>query len=249
MPDDLTPGGTGAPALAAPPVVAAPAAPAPAATPPVAATPPAPAAVADPPAIDPGWLAQRLDRSKVTARNDVLKELGAENLDAAKAAIKAANEAAEAKKTADQRLAELGVKVTAAEQASARQAALLKEQSARMLMVLTAEQQKDVTDFAGDDPEQQLRTIHHFAPLWSREAIAAAAAVPPASGAQPAPGAPPVAPAAPVNTAPPPGAPPGTPPGSPPDHKSVYSATQRTNPFAAAAYGLQHFSAVHTPKT
>lgn len=257
MPNDGTPPtGTGAPAAAIPvatptPAVAAP----PAITPPAVVTPPA-----DPPGLDPQWLATRLERAKGIGRDGLLKELGTDSLDAAKAAIADAKAAAEAKKTAEQRALEATSKAAQTEQALARSTALLKEQAGRMMMVLTQDQQKAVTDFAGEDPQEQLRAIHHFAPLWAKAAAAPLADEGEMSdeeiaklesdlaevkaakaGKQPGAAAPP-----PANTAPPPGAPPGNTPGSPPDHRAVYSQLSRTNPFKAAAYGLQNFGAVHT---
>lgn len=238
MPNDGTPPvGTGAPAAAIPappappPVAATPPAPAAVAPPAAAATPPAPAATADPPGIDPQWLAGRLERAKGIGKTDLLKELGADSLETAKAAIADSKAAAEARKTAEQRALEASNKATQTEQALARSTALLKEQAGRMLMVLTPDQQKAVTDYAGDDPQEQLRAIHHFAPLWAKSA-----------GTPPAP---PAAATPPANTAPPPGAPPGNAPGSPPDHRAVYQQLSNSNPFKAAAYGLQHFGAVH----
>lgn len=261
MPNDGTPPvGTGAPAAAIPATPPAP----PAIAPPAAVTPPAPVAAADPPGVDPTWLATRLERAKGTGREGLLKELGADSLDAAKAAIAAAKAADEAKKSAEQRALEASNKVTQTEQALARTTALLKEQAGRMMMVLTQDQQKAVTEFAGEDPQEQLRAIHHFAPLWAKAAATSTddaemsdeeiakletdlAEVKAArAGKQPAVSAPPAASPPPANTAPPPGAPPGNAPGSPPDHRAVYSQLTRTNPFKAAAYGLQNFGAVHT---
>lgn len=261
MPNDgIPPVGTGAP-VAAIPVTP----PAPAPAPAVAVVPPAPAVVtADPPGVDPQWLATRLERAKGVGREGLLKELGTDSLDAAKAAIADAKAAAEAKKSAEQRALEASTKASQTEQQLARSTALLKEQAGRMMMVLTQDQQKAVTDFAGEDPQEQLRAIHHFAPLWAKAATTPAesesitdeeiaklesdlAEVKAArAGKQPAASAPAGAPPLPANTAPPPGAPPGNAPGSPPDHRAVYSQLSRTNPFKAAAYGLQNFGAVHS---
>jgi|1185.fasta_scaffold00702_8 hypothetical protein len=242
MTDVATPAGTGTPAAAAP-IVTTPVAAPPAVTPvaPDAASVVAtPAAATEPPALDPQWLNQRLERSKQAGASDLLKTLGVSKIEDAKAAIDAAKAAEESKKTAEQRAAEAFGKASAAEQAASRAQALIREQAGRMMMALEPAHQKIIADFAGDDPEQQLRAIQHFAPTWAKAAEPIAAA-PPVT-------APPVT-TAPVNTAPPPGAPPGNAPGSPPDHRGVYTQLKNANPFKAAAYGLQNFSAVHVPKT
>lgn len=246
MPNDGTPSAaTGTPAPA--PVTAPIAAPTiqPTSAPAAAIASPAPStsapATTAPPELDPNWLADRIERAKKSGAAELLKQLGTSDLAAAKAAVSAAQAAEELKKTADQRAAEASTRATQAEQDAARANALIKEQAARMLMVLTPEQQKSVTDFAGDNPAEQLRYIQHAAPLWAKPAAAVTASTTEAKpAAQVA--------ATPTNTAPPPGAPPGTAPASPPDHRAVYMQLQQSNPFAAAAYGIANFSAVHLPK-
>lgn len=256
MSDVQTPAGPGTPAPApvapvTPPVVPA----APVATP---VTPPAPAvppAAAAPPELDPTWLNGRLARSKEQGAKDLLATIGAETPEQAKAAIAAAKAAEDAAKTAEQRAAEARTRAQQLEADNARSSALIREQASRMMMVLTAEQQKAVTDFAGDNPAEQLRAIQHFAPLWSAKAQQAVAEQVTATApvaTPPAPGAPPVAappPALPATTSPPPAAPPSASPGAPPNHRAQYEQLAQTNPFAAAAYGLENFSAVHVPKT
>jgi len=223
----------------------APAAPAPAAPP---ATAPAPAAqpqqtapVTPTETVDQAWLKTRLDRQAETARKAVLAELGVTDTEAAKAAIKAANDAAEAQKSADQRAVEAAARAAEAQAAATRHEAIIKEQAGRMMMVLTAEQQKAVTDFAGEDPAQQLRAIQAFGPTWA----AAAAASQPTAAAAGAPAAP-AAPATPATTSPAPGAPSGDTPTSPPDKRAVYEQTAQQNPFAAAAYAMRNPSVYET---
>jgi hypothetical protein len=226
---------------------------------PAAATP-----LAAPETVDPNWLKPRLDRERQQGRTGLLKDLGVKDEGEIKAALEAARAAEESKKTAEQRALEAAAKASTLEQAHTRASALLKEQAGRMMMVLSADQQKAVTDFAGEDPAEQLRAIHHFAPLWAKAATESAAAeaeisdaelaeleanlatVKAARGTKPAQAA---APAQTINTAPPVGAPAGTTPGSPPDHRAIYSQLVQTNPFKAAAYGLANLSAVHIPKT
>jgi hypothetical protein len=259
MSDENTPAGTSVPAV--PAAVAPTAAAVP--PPPAPLAPVAPLAPPATPELDPQWLSSRLERAKSIGKADLLKELGATDPIAAKAAIEAARAAEESKKTAEQRAIEAANKLSLAEQSRARSDALIKEQAARMMMVLSPDQQKAITDFAGDEPAEQLRAIQHFVPLWAKTPAMAPAAteadaeltdadiaeleanlktVKEARAAKTA-GSPP-----PATTSPPPGSPPATTPGSPPDHRAVYSALATKNPFAAAAYGLQHFGAVHNNK-
>lgn len=234
-----------APAVVAPVVPAAPVV-APLAAVPAVAAPVAAPVVATPalPVVeDPGWLATRLERAKAAEREAVLKDLGVSDPAAAKAAIAAANAAAEAQKSAEQRALEASNRVTSLSADTERKDKILKEQAGRMLMALTAEQQKAITEFAGADAEKQLQAIYHFAPTWAAQAVAAEAAARAALPAVPA------VPAAPANTSPAPGAPSSETPGSPPDPKSVYQTTRATNPFAAAAYGLSNPSVYEQPKT
>ena len=104
-------------------------------------------------------------------------------------------------------------------------------------MALTADQQKAISDFAGDNPTEQLRAIHHFAPIWAKQAeeIAKAtqAATPPAA-------TPPASAAPPATTSPAPTAPPSNGVTSPPDTRATYQHLRATNPFAAAAYGTSN---------
>ena len=235
MSDVTTPAGPTAPAapttpaVTPPPPVAAPVA-APVATPPAAT---APAPVAPPPVADtnPAWLPERLTRAEEAARTALLKELGVSDPEKAKAAIKAAHDAEEAKKSAEQRAVELDAKLKGTQTEAERQAALIKEHAGRMLMALTPDQQKAISDFAGDNPTEQLRAIHHFAPIWAKQADelakATQAVTPPAT--------PPAAP--PANTSPAPTAPPSNGVTSPPDTRATYQHLRSTNPFAAAAYG------------
>ncbi len=230
--------GTPAPA---PPAPAAPAAP-PAAPPPVAPATPAPApAPPAPPAVvppatappaqgDPGWLNDRLKQAKRSAENAVLANLGITDLAAAKAAIDAAKEAEEANKTVEQRAADLAAELKSTTAEKQRLSDVTTEHAARMLGVLTVEQQAAVTAIAGDDAAGQLRAIGVLAPTWTKAEEAAQAAVAAATASTTAP---------PADSAPPPGAPNGT-TTSPPDHRTVYETTRTNNPFAAAAYGRRN---------
>lgn len=229
MSDENTPAGTSVPAQspALPAASPPPAPPAAAVQQPVqTATTPAQQPAQSVPEVDPQWMATRLERAKSAERAALLKELGVDDPELAKAAIAAAKAAEDAKKTAEQRAAELSEKLKGTQTEAEKHAALIREHAGRMLMALTPEQQKIITDFAGDNPAEQLRAVHHFAPTWNKPEPSPPAAAPP--------------PAPPANTSPPPNAPPGNAPGSPPDVRTVYLTQRQTNPFAAAAYGLSN---------
>lgn len=191
------------------------------------AAPPAPAAAASAPASneDPHWLKPRLEQAKAS----VLRELGVDDVEAAKKALAEAKAKADAEKTAAEKAAEYKTKLDTESAEKARLAATVAEHAARMLMGLTAEQQKAVKDIAGDDAAAQLRAIGALQPTWSAQratqAAEAAAAAPAA--------------VAPATTSPAPSAPNGA-VTSPPDHRAIYVELRRSNPFAAAAYAEQH---------
>lgn len=218
MSDEVTPAGTVAPAPAPVPTPA-----------PVVAAVPIP--TVDPNA-EPAWLPTRLARATESAKAALLLELGVANPDEAKVAIAAAKAAADAKKSAEERAAELSTQLTASQTNAQKQAAYAKEMAGRMLMALTGEQQKAITDFAGDDPLKQYEAIKHFGPTWAAAEAAKEAAEHAAAEALKAK---PVA-----QTSPAPGAPTGEVPASPEDPKSVYQTTRTKNPFAAAAYGFSN---------
>jgi len=149
------------------------------------------------------------------AENAILARLGITdgNVDAARAALEASR----------------NLHAITADLESTR--SIVAEQAGRMMGVLTGARQAAIRAVAGDDPAAQLKAIQAIAPTWSSEdRAAAAAAAPPAPPAPPAPAA---------NTAPPPTAPEGASPDSPPDHRATYESLS-TNPFARAAYGMQH---------
>jgi hypothetical protein len=179
-------------------------------------------------------LNERLDRAKAAQ----LKELGIADPGKAKATLAAAYAAEEANKNAETRAAELAASLKTTQTAAEQQLAIIKEHAARMIGVLTAEEQKAVRDIAGDDPGKQLQTIHALQPIWAK------------AHAQPTtPGMNGIPPAPPANTAPPPNAPTGAQGNSPTDHRAVYQQASQQNPFAAAAYGMKHAVEIYTPKT
>jgi hypothetical protein len=236
--------GTAAPSGAQPAAVPA-AAPAAGAVPAVA--PPAGTApVGSDGTVDPAWLSARLAREREQGRKAALGELGVTDTASAKKVLDDAAAAAEAKKTADQRLLETGGKVTTLEQENARLKEATASYATAQMATLTPEQQAAVRALAPDtDPAGQLKTITAFAPTWGKLAPAAA---PPAAGAAPTVGAPPAVAAPPATgTAPPANAPPST-TVSPPDRKAEYLALKAKNPHAAALYLNEHSAAIY-PKT
>lgn len=204
------------------------------ATPPAAPPAPPPPGVKDSepkPGEEPNWLTTRTERAAEKARTDLLAQLGVTDPEQAKAAIKAAADAAEANKTAEQRAAEEAEARKAAQSKVDRQHSILVEQAARMMAVLKPEQQEAVKKLAQDDPMQQLNAIAALAPTWS---AAEAAQQQADQSAQP-----------PVNTAPASNnAPPSADPNSPPDHQANYRQLQGENPFKAAVYGQAHMREV-----
>lgn len=195
---------------------------------------------------EPNWLPERIAQAKNSAaaeeRAKVLAELGVTNSDEAKAAIAAAKTAAEANKSAETRAAELKSKLDGETAKTTAQGAVIAEIAARQLMGLTPEQKKAVLDIAPADAGAQLRAIAALQPTWIAPAAVPPAAVTPAAGAVVVP------PATAPNTAPGHTAPPAA-AGSPPNHRAAYEATQKTNPFAAADYGLRHSDEVYKPRT
>lgn len=216
---------------------------------PAASTPAAPvvppAAPTEPKVGDPDWLNGRLAQAKTNAaaeeRAKVLAELGVTNADEAKTAIAAAKTAADANKSAEQRAAELKTKLDGETAKIAEQSKVIAEIAGRQMMSLTAEQSAAVKAIAGDDAGAQLRAISALQPTWIAPATAAATAAAATTTTAP------VVATAP-NTAPGHTAPNGA-TASPPNHRAAYEATQKTNPFAAAEYGLRHSGDVYKPRT
>lgn len=208
---------------------------APAPTAPPASPPAAPPATPQPGDENQPWFKERMGRVEQQTREALLKELGAVDLDAAKNAIKAAADAAEAQKTAGQKLGET-TKTLETEKARAdRLEGVVKERAAHELAGLKPEQQAAVRAIAPDtDPAAQLRAITALTPTWA-SASAPPAATPPAA---PPPATPP------SGTAPPPDAPPASGTTSPPDHAAIHAELVKTNPVLAARYATQHAAAI-----
>jgi hypothetical protein len=213
-----TPAATQAPAAPAP---QAPAAPAPAPAP--AAQPAAPAAgetvvptIASQPQGDPNWLKDRIAQAKRSAESEaqakLLKDLGVDNVEAAKARIAAAKAAEDASKTELQKVTERANALAAEAARATKLAEVVSARAGYELASLTEAQQQAVKDLAGDDPAMQLQTIDRLKKgglLTAAAPSAPAAPAAPAAAAPAAPAAPPpiAAPAstAPVTQGPPPG--------------------------------------------
>ncbi len=168
---------------------------------------------------EPDWLPARLEQ----ARRAVLKDLGVDDVGAAKAAIAAAKAADDAKKTEAQKAAEYEtLNKTLKASLDATNQALGNFAKAQMAG-LNDSQRAAVQAVAGDDPAKQLSTIEALKPTWASAAAPAA------------PAAPSVPDTAPTRTMPKSGG-----EHSPPDHKAVWAELQKTNPVLAARYAFEN---------
>jgi hypothetical protein len=182
--------------------------------------------IATPPAapIEPDWLPGRLDRAKQAARAEVLKELGAESLDAAKARIAAAKALEDSQKSELQRLNE---RIAALEPSAAKVAELQAVVAAHAdaeLAKLTEEQRAAVAAIAGDDKARALATVEALRPTWVKAAPAAPPPTPPAANTAAAGAAPTGAPVPTVN------------------YRATWEALKAANPIQAAQY-LERYQA------
>lgn len=203
----------------------------PPATPAAPPTAPAAPAAAPPKAGDlpDEALRQRLERERAKGGEEavqaMLSKLGVTSeadISAALTAFKAAQDAA---KTTEEKLAELNLVKEQISAKTAQYETIIKARATAELSELTDEQTNAVKAIAGDDPAQQLKAIDALKPTWKQG---------PTAAPEPAPPAPP------ADTAPARAAAPDATNQSPPDHKAVWEAMQKTNPFAAAAYYQKH---------
>jgi hypothetical protein len=169
---------------------------------------------------DPEWLSPRLERE----RKQLLKELGIDNPEDAKAALKAYREEQDRQKSEVQKLTERNIALEAKAKRAEELEEAIKASADAEMASLSADQREAVSDIAGDDPAKVLRAIKRLAPTW---------AVAPKAPAAPA--------AAPTDTAPPRDAPNGDRgTESQPDHKARYQQLKSENPVQAAYYLQQH---------
>lgn len=174
---------------------------------------------------NPTWLPSRLERE----RQSILKELGASNLDEAKAAVQELNLKREAEKSTAQRAGELATQLESERKSKSELEAAVKIYAAGVMGQLNEEQVSAVKLLAGDDAAKQLKYVEALLPTWKAQSTT------PPTGT-PKPPKPPVLDTAPGRTA--------------PDsdvtttvvnHKQAYLDLKTSgNPFAAASYALRH---------
>ena len=245
------PTGAGATPPPAPTVTPAPAAAQPA---PTAPTPSPPLAAASQPATppapekDPNWLNERIARAQKNAQAALLKDLGLESIDDAKAAVNDLKAKREAEKTTAQKAAEYENKLKAVTAQNESLSTAVATYAAAQMGTLSDPQKAAVVAIAGEDPAKQLTTIEALRPTWKTTAPAGTDASS-ASTQQTAPGgapAPALAPAPgtaapqprPADTAPAPNAPKDTTTTPLTDPKAVYAELKKTNPVIAARFAL-----------
>ncbi len=169
---------------------------------------------------EPHWLNARLERERAS----MLKKFGFESVEEAQASATELKAKREAEKTSADKAADA---LSRAKKAESKEKALneaVTEFAARQMVGLSEEQKSAVTTIAGDDPALQLKAIAALQPTWTKAEAAAAIKVEPAKA---------------VDTTPPANAPAqGT--TSDTNHKAQYETLKKSNPFAAAAYGLAH---------
>ncbi len=172
--------------------------------------------------VEPHWLGARLERE----RANTLKKAGFESLEDAQASATELKAKREADKTSADKAAEA---LSRAKKAESGEKALLEAVSVfanSELSGLTAEQKTAVTAIAGDNPADQLKAIAALRPTWTKPEAAKQET------------------AKAVDTAPPPNAPNQT-STSETNHKAQYEALKKSNPIAAASYGLAHSAEVY----
>ncbi len=168
----------------------------------------------------PNWLPMRLEQAKRSATGEVLKALGVDNVEAAKAAIDKARAIEEQSKSELQRLNE---RLNSLEPKATR-ASALEDRLSRLadaeLAKLTEQQRAAVLAIAKDDKTAALDTIEALRPTWAALAAPAVAAPLPA----------------PAKTTAAPAAPPASTTSATTDYRAVYESMKAENPLAAALY-------------
>jgi len=192
------------------------------------------------------FLAPRLEQARARERESLLKELGIDDAEKAKAMLAAANLAEQEAKSAAEKLGETNTTLSQLQKDNERLHTFNKERAERLTIGLNDSQREYIEGAikaAGGDPQSpmsRLAMIEHMAPQWAAEKSAAAAITATASNKD--------TPATPASgTAPPNGAPAEN-TQSPQNHGEVHTALRQKNPFAAATYGLQHINDVYPDK-
>lgn len=189
------------------------------------ATPTAPATPAVDETKDPNWLSARLERE----RRSLLKQLGVENVDDAKAALEDLKKRRDSEKTETELLR---TKLAEVEKQAARAVALdevIAIKAKSEMAALTPEQREAVESIAGDDSALQLHSIEVLRATW-KSAPAAEKPLP-----------------APANTTAS-TASPSTTPAAVPDIVATYNELLKRNPMRAAHFYLQHVEEITKAK-
>jgi hypothetical protein len=175
-------------------------------------------------------IAQAKRSSEAETRAALLKELGVDSLDTAKARVAAAKKLEDDAKSEldkrDERIKQL--EASAAEVGPLKQA--ITERAVSELEGLATDAQREmVKALAGDDPAKQLTTIASL-----RKGGAFAPPAPPVDPKTGKPALPPPASTSAAGVAPPPASP------GAPNHKATLESLEKSNPMAAAHFALRH---------
>jgi len=177
---------------------------------------------------DQEWVTERLERQE----RKLLKDLGAENMEEAKAAFAAIKARKEADKSFELKATELAEKLAKTTASNEQLNASLKTFASAKMSSLTAEQQAAVKAIAKNDPAAQLETIEALAPTWVQQSATSTPAVKPVvktvvantSSSTPAPAA--------VTS-------------GPVDKKAEFDRLNAMNPIAAGRFLLQHRAEIY----
>lgn len=187
---------------------------------------------------EPEWLPQRLERAKASAQSDLLRSLGVQSVDDAKALVEAARKLENERKTEAERFAEKLAALEPRAKQAEDYARKLGAYADAELSKLSEAQRAAVLGIVGDDKTRVLDTIEVLRPTWAV--------------------APPVAPQqqAPAQVAAPQRPPPASTSGatvhpsgaiSPQqvDHRAEYERIKATHPVAAALYLVEHSTEIY----
>lgn len=176
---------------------------------------------------EPQWLGARLDRE----RRSVLKQLGVENVDDAKAAIAELRKRQDAEKSETDKLrAELAESQKVAARAATLES-VIASQAQVAIASLTESQREAVIKLAGDDAPKQLSAIEALKPTWA----VSASSVDTTAQTQAQPKQAPLSTSA-ATPAPSPSA------SETENHKATYERLLKQDPQRAAAYRLANWS-------